>query len=377
MTGTPRILHILDTLNPSGAERLLEAIGPLGTGGMSADILAGGEDGPGPFAGRLERAGYRIVHLPFRRSPLYFAALWGLVRRGRYDVVHLHPERAFIWMALAARLAGVRRLVRTVHAVFAFEAGLRRRRAMQRYIARRLLGVTFTAFSGAVVENEADRFGNPVKVLPPWLDTGLFRPPARDERLAARSRFGISPGCFAIGCLGSCEGVKNHKALIQAVHRLRDAGRDIVLLHAGTGADEDGEKELANALQLADRVRFAGAVDDAAHFLSALDAFAMPSHREGLGMAALEALACGVPSVLTQGTGMDALNDFGAAIAWCEPEPVSIADALQRVMDRPADRRAIDAAACARLAAERFGASQGWKALRDLYGSGPDAAPGR
>ena len=90
-------------------------------------------------------------------------------------------------------------------------------------------------------------------------------------------------------------------------------------------------------------------------------------------MAALEALSCGLPSVLTRGTGMDELAGFGTAVAWCDPDPASIADALKRIIN---DRHAVDTAACARLAAERFGARQGWNSLCKLYGIEPGGLRG-
>lgn len=367
MSGQPTLLHVLTNLMPSGAERMLEAVGPMAVAdGVAPAILSIGESGPGPFAHRLVAAGYAIHHVPFSRDAGFIRRLLRFFRRRPADVVHVHCERAAFWIALAARTGNARRIVRTMHGLFEFDGVLRVRRSLQRAASRRLLGVDSTALSTAVIENEWRRFGNPVRRIPAWVDPA-FRPAEEEERRRARALLGLAPDTVAVAVVGNCAAVKNHDALIRAVARLRRDGADIRLLHAGHGALEAEERQVAVAEGVADGVRFLGAVDDVLPLLHAADAFAMPSLREGLGIAALEALACGLPAVLTDGHGLRDLRPFGSAVVWCGTDPDSISEALARIARLPPAERAALAAGAPDLVRQRHSAAAGWAAFRELY----------
>lgn len=367
MANGPAVLHVLNTLMPSGAERMIEVAGPLALAdGVRPAVLSTGEDGPGPFTPRLAAAGYAVHHLPFTRDPSFILRLIGFFRRHRFDVVHVHCERAAFWIELAAYLGRAPRIVRTVHSVFTFTGTLRMRRMAQRAIARHFLGVVTTGPSPSVADNEGRRFRNPAQHIPAWIDP-LFRPPDPEERARARKRFGLSGTAFAVAVVGNCLAVKNHDALIQAVAALAAKGVDVLLLHAGRGETECSERAIAEAEGVADRVRFLGPVEDVRSLLHAADVFAMPSHWEGLGVAAVEGLACGLPALLADVPGLRDLRHFGTAIRWCGTDPNTIAEGLAELAALSDAGRGARAAAAPLVAQERHGAAMGWKASRRLY----------
>lgn len=368
------VLHVLATLAPSGAERMLEVAGPLAAAdGLRSAVLSTGEAEAGPFAPRLEAAGYAVRHLPFTRDLDFPRRVAALLRRERFDLVHVHCERASFWIEGAARAAGTRGIVRSFHAVFPFEGALRWRRALQRAAGRGLFGVAGIAHSASVVDNERRRFGNPVHCVPAWIAAG-FQPPSGAERAAARQRFGLHPDSFAVACVGSCIAVKNHGALIGAVARLAREGRDVVLLHAGSGPLEAEERAGAAGLGAGGRVRFLGPVDDVRGVLHAADVFAMPSLREGLGIAAVEALACGLPAVFTDTDGLRDLRPLAPLARWPGPDEASIAIALSQLVALPPAVRQAQASEAAHAAQRQHGAAAGWAALRAVYAA---AARGR
>ena len=368
-----RVLHVLAGLAPSGAERMLEVVAPLAAAdGVRATILSTGEDGIGPFAPRLAAAGYALHHIPFRRDIAFLRDLAVWLRRERFDVVHIHCERASFWIAAASWAAGTRRIVRTFHAIFAFQGLLRWRRALQRAVLRHLFGVTGTAHSASVIANEARLFANPVHFVPAWIDP-CFQPPSTEERAQARQRFGLGPDTVALVCVGSCMAVKNHTSLIEAVARLAGQGHDLLLLHAGTGPLEGAEMEAATALGIPDRVRFLGPIDDVRGLLRAGDLFAMPSLREGLGIAALEALACGLPALFTETDGLRDMRDLGPVARWTGADAGSIADGLADLLAIPAAQRWAQAATAAAATQQRHGAAAAWAILRRLYTTRPSS----
>ena len=345
---------------------MLRAIGSdLRTRGINAHILSTGENGEGKFSGQLRAAGYGVHHIRFRRQIGFFAEVWRLFRSQRYDVVHVHCERANFWLQLLAVLSGAQ-VFRSVHGIFHFDDGLRWRRFLQRWLSRRM-GVVFTAPSAAVIANERRRFGNKCLRLNNWIDLARFPIVAVDRRDAVRRKLGLADDEFVILSVGSCHAVKNHMAVIEAVANLPD---HVVYLHAGSGPLAAAELAQAERFGITDRVRWLGQVDGVSELFPAVDVFVMASTHEGLGMAAVEAMASGIPCVLSRVDGLSELEPFFRAGAWCDVRPSSIARAIGEVMAMDPEvlrRQALETAPHIR---ESYGHDAGLEALLSLYGAG-------
>ncbi len=360
-----RVLHVLGELRHSGAEMMLEAAGPLfADRGVEAELVSTGTD-VGGLAPRLASAGYRVHHVPFAKTPGYFLRVSRLMRRGRYDVIHLHTERANFWFGLVALAARPTRVVRTIHNVFSFDGGLRRRRGAQRRILHRC-GVTHVACSPSIERNERARFGLATSLVPNWYDSRHFRASSDDERSDARRKLGLSQTDTVLVTVGNCSRVKNHTTLLEAMSRLPQIDR-LVYLHAGEEEPDHPERVLSRTLGLEDRVRFLGSVDDMPSIFAASDVFVMPSLYEGFPIAALEALACGLPVLLADVPG---LSDFGAlypGLELAEPTVDSLAPRLEQLVDRPRAELRSETADYAAITVEQFGLEAGVERYLRLY----------
>lgn len=324
-----RVLHVLRELHASGAETMLHtAADRWEANGVHSEILGIGED-LGPFAARLAEVGYRLHHLPFTGDPGFLRRYAGLVRSGEYDVVHVHLERASVYLSVVPRLLRVG-TVRTVHNSFPFEAGLRLRRRLQRRLARGV-GTRFVSISPTVEENERDRFANPTTLIGNWVDTDRFVPPTLRQREVARRALAIGDEHLAVVTVGNCRAMKNHLAMIEALAKLTDV--PWVLLHLGWGRDEDAERQLAEELQIADRCRFLGQIDPL-EALHAADLYVSPSLYEGLGLAPVEALSTGLPVVLTDVPGSRDLRGVSDRMGWSDTDAGSLATTLRSAIDR-------------------------------------------
>jgi glycosyltransferase involved in cell wall biosynthesis len=358
-----RVLRVLAELRPSGVEANLRATAPYWPRhDVDIEILATAEQ-RGPYAGVLEDAGYRIHHIPLRPAVRFAARYQSLLRSGGYDVVHVHPERANLLTAGLARLSG-RRVVRSIHNVFAYRGALRRERFAQRALLRRL-GVVHVAVSTSVAAAEWRYFRNPTVRLFNCYDA-RFAPPRPDERLAARRALGLGDEQFALVSVGNCSPVKNHTAVLRALPAV-GADRPLVYLHVGLEQPGSPERAEASGLGLRDEVRFLGQVNDVAPVLAAADAFVMPSRYEGMANAALEACGCGLPSILADVPGLRDLDDFVPGIRWSSPEPESIAKAITDVvaLDPTAVEQIRSTSAAA--AREHFGIEAHVERYRELY----------
>lgn len=295
--------------------------------GISPDVLSTGSH-VGPYAPTLEAAGYGVHHLPFSRDPGFTLDYVAFLRRTPYDLVHIHTERASAHLGIATRILGLA-AVRTVHSNFRFEGVLRRRRTIQRRLAR-LAGVRHVAVGPTVAANEARRFNNPTTIVANWIDTASFTPTTDDMRRDARARFGLSSDDFVAVVVGNCAPTKNHDALVRAVAALRIP---LLLLHVGEEDRLQSEQALLRNLGAGDRCRFLGRTDPLPA-LRAADLFVMPSLNEGLGMASLEALSTGLPAVLTEVPGSVDLRSLSDDIIWCFTDPCGLRDSLETAYER-------------------------------------------
>ncbi len=358
-----KVLHVLAELRPSGAEVLLRSAAPFfADHGVECDILATGKV-VGDYAPALQAAGYRIHHIPYAPTVEFFTSVARFAKRGGFDVVHLHSERAFIAYVLAARRVGVRNLVRTVHNTFQFDGFLRLRRGIERRLAERL-GVRFVAISDGVDRNERRRFGTAPVVIQNWFDSRHFQPPTAQQRDRARVSLGIGPDEYALITVGHCSEVKNHGALIAALARF-DAVR---WRYLHVGLEQAGQPERALALQLGvlERIEFVGARDDVRPLLHAADLYLMPSRYEGFGIAAVEALATGLPALLADVPGLGDLRQHLPDLVYCEPQVDDIAAALAPFLAAGVGADA-GAARRSQTVHELFGAAGGARAYCELY----------
>jgi glycosyltransferase involved in cell wall biosynthesis len=326
-----RVLHVLGELRASGGEVMLrDAIDEFREHRVEPVILSTG-DRVGDFAAAFQEKGAEVHHVPFRKSAEFALQFAGVVRNTGVDVVHLHTERANFALGVIVRFTR-KRAVRTVHSVFSYTGALQTARTLERALLR-ALGVVHVAIGPSVKRNELTRLCNPTTRVDNWID-GRFRPPSGDERMQARTEFGVGAEQLVLTTVGNCSRVKNHEALLRALPAIaRSVQRPIVYLHAGTGADEATERSLADSIR-SDMiiVRFLGTVSDVLPLLWASDIFCMPSMYEGVPIAALEALACGVPAVLADVDGLRDVHPPSASVAFVAPQPECITEGVRLLL---------------------------------------------
>lgn len=356
-----RVLHVLEELSPSGAERMLELAGPLWQAhDVQSQILSKG-NAPGTFRARLEAAGYAVHHLPTTPQHSYPARLFNFLRRYHVEIVHNHSEHAHFWTAASAKGAGVPAVVRTVHSNFSFTGALRVERAIQRRLLR-TMGVRTIATSESVRRNEKDRFGNPADLVENWYDADAFVPATSAQRDAARATFGLARDRPVAAVVGNCNPVKDHLRMLRAL--ASPALSDVICLHAGREDDAGTERRLASELGVAARCLFLGPDADIQTVLRAADVFVMPSVYEGFGIAALEAISTGMPVVLSRTPGLVDLAWIEAGVSWVEAES-ELAASVRGALDQlrtPTRRDEIH-----HLVAQHYGAARGVAQYAAIY----------
>lgn len=179
--------------------------------------------------------------------------------------------------------------------------------------------------------------GVPCSLIRNGIDTERFRPDA-EASARTRQRFGIAPQRPLIVFASRLHAQKGGRQLIQAFDWLAASHPEPELLIVGGGEEEAALRAQASETSSAGRIHFTGAVDRAEMpgLLAAGQVFALPSlAQEGLPMSVLEALACGLSAVASEGMRSVFLPSLGLRFA--EPQdPAALAAALRDALaDNP------------------------------------------
>jgi glycosyltransferase involved in cell wall biosynthesis len=341
-----KVLNILNAIEFSGAEVMLKIAGPrFAQNGIGLHVLSTGED-VGGYAGELANAGYAVYHIPFRKSLSYFLDYYRLIREHHFDIVHIHPERAFFWHALLAKIAGVRTIVRTVHNVFLFSGYLRFKRTLQRWISNHVLGLQFVSVGPSVAQVEREVFHNRTRLIRNWLDQARFKP-ARDnqERRELRLKYGLPPAAVILLSIGACTAQKNHNAIICALAKIQSSSDNVIYLHVGRGPLLEEEMKTVKSMGLSDRVRFVPQTLFVRDMLVLSDIFVMSSTREGLSISSIEAMSCGLPVVAYDVYGLRDVVENGNNGFLVKPNPDDLAIGTQKLVSSAEMRREMGIAA--------------------------------
>ena len=197
------------------------------------------------------------------------------------------------------------------------------------------------------------------------LDHARFQPlpcaQAR-QRIADLPGLALKPGDRLAVSVGALLPIKGQALAIRALTSLPG---DIQLALAGTGPDETALRALAASLGIASRVHFLGSVSHEAlpALLSAADVMVLPSEREGLANAWIEALACGTPLIVPDIGGAREVLDRPAAGRLAARTPEAIAAAMMDLLAAPPSQDEV--AECA----ARFSWDANAAALAALYES--------
>lgn len=296
--------------------------------------------------------------------------LRGLLARARYDVVHFHTSRAHALAPYAHGVASLRIVTRRMD--------YRPNRWLGGYLYNHAVDGVIAISTGvadALAGGGAAR--QRIRVVPSGVDCAQFAPPAARAREAARARFGLRAADVIVGALGALVPRKGHRVLIEAIALARhqpDQTAEAAVTHgrlrcliAGAGPLAAELAGFARELGCQDDVRLLGRVEDPRELLWALDVCAMPSMKEGLGVAALEAMACGLPVVASAVGGLrEVVEDEVSGLLVPPGDAAALASAVTALAQSAEQRAAMGAAGRARVV-ERFSMNAMARGTAEIY----------
>jgi colanic acid/amylovoran biosynthesis glycosyltransferase len=274
------------------------------------------------FALSTSRPGFRgVLYQLYYFVEAVLAA--DILQRNSLSHVHNHiGDQSGTVTMLAARFAGIGYSI-TFHGwpVF-FDAKYSRIKEKIR-AAKFTRAISYFCRSQLMMFSECDDTG-PFKIVHCGLDIHKyqFRPPRREIKwLFCAARLSSEKGVFF---------------LFHTLRLLRDRGHDLELRLAGDGPNRMQLERLANELGIAARVHFMGFLteDEIIAELQNADLFVLPSFVEGLPVSAMEAMAIGVPVVVTNIAGTGELVEDGKTGLLVRPsDALALADAVVRMID--------------------------------------------
>ena len=363
-----RVLELLSSTGLGGGPaQVHELIGHFPRGEFAVTVA-----GPagGPYAKIFGECGTPFVEIPtdrLRMRPL--AAALRLIRSGGFDLVHSHGKGAGLYGRLAARRAGVS-AIHTFHGIHyaGYPAGLGHfYLALERRLGRITEAVVCVSESEA---RDAAALGlaplGRTRVIVNGIDARRIAEAAM-PRPSARNALGLEPDALVVGTVARLDSVKALDVLLRGFAVLVAGQPKARLVLIGDGPEARHLRALAASLGIDARVRFAGVVAEASRLLSALDLYASASRREGLPLALLEAMACGLPVATTRVSGhVDAVEDGITGVLVPPDDPGALGRAIDALLGDPARRAAMGQAAL-RMVEARFAASRMAAETADLY----------
>lgn len=333
-------MHVITGLKIGGAEiSLLKLVSNLSKERFSNEVVSLTD--AGPVAKRLQDVGVKVRALGMRRgsaNPIAVLKLARLLRKARPNVVQTWMYHADLIGGVAAKLTGRYPVIWNIRQSNLDPARSKRTTVWTTKTCARLSRclperIVCCAESARRIHIDLGYAGERMVVIPNGVELDLFKPDPR-TRATARAELGIDERTILIGLVARFDPQKDHETFIKAGSMLHKEFSDVRFLLCGPGIVRENE-QLMQWLQsngIADRCITLGERSDIPRLMTALDiATSSSAYGEGFPNAIGEAMACGVPCVVTDvGDSSLLIGDPGRVVPPRRPE--SLAAAWRKVL---------------------------------------------
>jgi glycosyltransferase involved in cell wall biosynthesis len=367
-----RLMHLINGFSIGGAEKLVFDL-VTGIDRDRFEVLVCGMDSiknknEEMLFSELQEKGVKVLMLgkPPRKQRLETVLkLRQHLKNNHISILHAHCQSPDFYGKISAFLARTPLVFSTIHNVAGYHASHESilRKLTTRYIA---ISETVKQYGVSDLKIPPDK----IEVIYNAVDTQKFTPITLGKN-AKLQELGVPAGRKIVTTVGSCEERKGHHYFIEAAEKVVKKFPDTHFLIVGdSSADPDFTsriKEMVNLKKLRDRILFTGVRKDIPEILSITDVFVLPSLYEGLPIALLEAMASGVPAVVTDvGSNPEVVTDGVNGFMVLSKNSLMLA---QRIEGLLADPRKADAMGAEGLKTvkESFGIKQLVKKHEELY----------
>lgn len=306
------VLVATGTMNAGGAETLIMEILRRGSDRINYILLIHyvGNKEIGVYDEEIKSMGIPMVYIHSVGSVgkrRYTREFIEIVKRiGHIDVLHSHLNAVGGIIARAAEKAGINRRIVHCHADISFRGTKLRVLVNETKLAYMKFYVKKYATDRWACSNEAAirLFGTNYRtvVISNVIHVQDYLSNER-KRIGAKEKYNLK-NQFVIGSVGRIARIKNYELIIRTLAELNKRGKRVDFICFGRIVDEQYFQELkslASSLDVSEQLHFVGNSTCIPFDICCIDQFLMPSYSEGFGMAAMEAQAAGIPTLVSEG----------------------------------------------------------------------------
>ena len=278
-----------------------------------------------PISQRMEQAGVKLLYLDKKLGLdlSMVTKLKAIMKQERPDVIHTHLD-VVKYAVAAAKLAGIKRCIHTVHNVADKEA----EGTVQKIINKTyfFLGWATPVALSPEVQRTIGEFYGMCKCKVPMIYNGVdLSRCIPKESYSARKP-------FTFVHIGRFNEQKNHKGLLDAFRTVLQQYPDCRLNLLGDGELLEDTKTYAQQLKIAEKVHFLGSSSNIYPYLHEADAFLLPSNYEGMPMTIIEAMGTGLPVVATAVGGVPDMIANGESGLLTPVDSDAVAEACRKLI---------------------------------------------
>lgn len=270
----------------------------------------------GRLAEKLERDGIRVVIFDETKfsSLQILKMFYDYFSQCLPDIIHAHGYKAHILGCIAAKLSGIKYIVKTVHGLEELFPTMKRLKAsfythldtlFDKYFTDKIIAVSYN------VHQELSKRINSRRIVTIHNGIELNRVCLTKDPVYVRRKLCINAEDFIVGTVGRLVPVKGQEYFIQAARIVVDKIGNVKVLVIGEGPCRKNLERLARQTKMDAHVIFTGYRDDVYDLINAMDIFVLSSLHEGIPTVLLEAMALqkpiistdvgGVPEIITDG----------------------------------------------------------------------------
>jgi len=356
-TNMIKVMHIITTLGPAGAENMLCRIA-AGMDGERFENEVVSLTEVLDLAGKMHSIGVRVRTLGMKKSipnPLLVMRLAQWIRESKPDVIHTWMYHANLIGTLAARLAGNVPVIWAIHHN-AYDPRVDKRRTMLVNRACALLSrkfaarIVFCSEASLRTHKKLSYAAEKLEVIPNGFDLEQVKPDST-AHASLREELGIPADAIVIGIAARFHPHKDHHNFIQAAARLHKIMPEVHFLLFGMGITWENTQLTGwiDSAGVRERCHLLGLRQDISRLFSGMDIATTASRSEAFPIVVGEAMACGTPCVVTDvGDSALIVENTGSVVA--PEDPHALAEAWRALIEAgPAVRRRLGIAARCRV----------------------------
>ncbi|MGC8557339.1 MAG: glycosyltransferase, partial [Fervidicoccus sp.] len=354
-----RILEVINSLYAGGAESLLKNFLIEAKKYNDFEIEVCTLYSRNIFEEELANNGIKIhnLNLGFKYNPIGVFRLLNIIKRGNYDIIHVHLFPADIFVAISSLF-----LLKRIKFIFSEHSDYNRRRLIKFF--KVIDCFTYSRYDKIVCISKQVE-----KALIMWCPETACKVIVIKNAIPVSDKLNFEgEKLYDIIFVGRLERAKGIDILLKAIQILKEKyHRSLRVAIVGDGSLMNDLKELALQYGINEYIDFLGVRKDVLELMRESSILVLPSRWEGFGLVLLEAISVGVPIVATKVGGIPEVIEDGKDGILVEPEnPEELSNAIIRLLDNKELRSLVSSNAYEKIK-EEYSIEKYTKTLLSLY----------